>query len=548
MTFTEAAVEVLRLTGKPLHYKKITEIAIEKNLLSHVGKTPETTMSARLATMVKKDRGDAPILKVKPGVFALREFSEDAPDEGADEESSEQSVEASDDKAADPKTDDKKADDKKADVKKKARALPGSDVFPEEDDDDDLILANLDDDASERSRRSNRRRGGRRKRADRDEARTDDKRSSSSSSRSRRSSPRKQVSGDWNRKPADGDAVGGELADAIEKALSAGRSRQGQSHQAIAERLVRDGRLSGNAEDLAPTVAAAVRGDNARRSSAGGRPRFAERGAEVCLTRWDLSASAYRAEQDAIKSAARQTQAVRADFIKRVRSLPDAGLIELLATWLNALGVTSIRAVQAQVGEFDLAGTLKQGPQSIPLAIAIFKGKQAVGRDQVLGVRGAAHHFGQAQAAWLITLGQAKPDAHAETQSQGAMPVAIFDGDALAESMQQAGVGLRQVQLPLAELDVTLLDSLGGGPSQSASSDDERPSRRRRGGRRRTRGRGERTEEAADSKETPADDDNASTDEAKASADAAPEQPIDVEAPTEAIDVPEQVAQPAVES
>ncbi|MGB5314297.1 MAG: winged helix-turn-helix domain-containing protein, partial [Polyangiales bacterium] len=70
MTFTEAAVEVLRSVGKPLHYKKITEIAIERNLLSHVGKTPETTMSSRLATMVKKDRGDAPIIKVKPGVFA----------------------------------------------------------------------------------------------------------------------------------------------------------------------------------------------------------------------------------------------------------------------------------------------------------------------------------------------------------------------------------------------------------------------------------------------------------------------------------------------
>ena len=43
---TEAAVEVLRLAGKPLHYKKITEIAIERNLLSHVGKTPEITMAS----------------------------------------------------------------------------------------------------------------------------------------------------------------------------------------------------------------------------------------------------------------------------------------------------------------------------------------------------------------------------------------------------------------------------------------------------------------------------------------------------------------------
>src|SRR5690606_32520063 len=77
MTFTEAAVEVLRLVGKPLHYKKITEIAIERNLLSHVGKTPEITMSSRLATMDKKDRGEAPIVKVKPGVFGLRDFDDD---------------------------------------------------------------------------------------------------------------------------------------------------------------------------------------------------------------------------------------------------------------------------------------------------------------------------------------------------------------------------------------------------------------------------------------------------------------------------------------
>ena len=77
MTFTEAALEVLRLAGKPLHYKKITELAIERNLLSHVGKTPEVTMSSRLATMVKRDRGEASIVKVKPGVFGLREFSEE---------------------------------------------------------------------------------------------------------------------------------------------------------------------------------------------------------------------------------------------------------------------------------------------------------------------------------------------------------------------------------------------------------------------------------------------------------------------------------------
>lgn len=74
MTFTEAAAEVLRLAGKPLHYKEITELAIEKNLLSHVGKSPEVTMGARLAALLKKEDKTIPIVRVKPGVFALREW------------------------------------------------------------------------------------------------------------------------------------------------------------------------------------------------------------------------------------------------------------------------------------------------------------------------------------------------------------------------------------------------------------------------------------------------------------------------------------------
>src|SRR5262245_60298778 len=76
MTFTDAAAEVLRLVGKPLHYKEITDIAIEKNLLSHVGKSPEVTMGARLAATLKKDTAENPLVRVKPGVFALREWDE----------------------------------------------------------------------------------------------------------------------------------------------------------------------------------------------------------------------------------------------------------------------------------------------------------------------------------------------------------------------------------------------------------------------------------------------------------------------------------------
>ncbi|HSC89842.1 MAG TPA: HTH domain-containing protein [Polyangiaceae bacterium] len=76
MTFTEAAALVLRIVGKPLHYKEITDVAIERNLLSHVGKSPEVTMGARLNALIKKIDKDNPLVRVKPGVFALRDWDE----------------------------------------------------------------------------------------------------------------------------------------------------------------------------------------------------------------------------------------------------------------------------------------------------------------------------------------------------------------------------------------------------------------------------------------------------------------------------------------
>ncbi len=56
MTFYEAALRVLEEAGMPLHSTDITKLAVEKSLLSHVGKTPEVTMLSRLAAMAKRPR------------------------------------------------------------------------------------------------------------------------------------------------------------------------------------------------------------------------------------------------------------------------------------------------------------------------------------------------------------------------------------------------------------------------------------------------------------------------------------------------------------
>jgi hypothetical protein len=41
MTFLEAAIELLRQAGKPLSYKELTELAVKRDMLTQVGRTPE---------------------------------------------------------------------------------------------------------------------------------------------------------------------------------------------------------------------------------------------------------------------------------------------------------------------------------------------------------------------------------------------------------------------------------------------------------------------------------------------------------------------------
>jgi hypothetical protein len=173
MTFIEAAAEVLRQAGKPMHYKEITEAAIAKNLLSHVGKTPEVTMSHRLTAAIKKDDKEVPIVKLKPGVFALREWegkkakrgSAAAREAAAAEEAAANTDEGSADvngleieaalrgaeaKAAAPDPDDDDGDsaDRNTPVSgeealRNELAASGAEFFDDEDDDDQPILAPL---------------------------------------------------------------------------------------------------------------------------------------------------------------------------------------------------------------------------------------------------------------------------------------------------------------------------------------------------------------------------------------------------------------------
>jgi hypothetical protein len=69
--FKNAAIEILKEAGKPLHYKEITKRALEKGILESEGKTPDASMNAQLITEVNSLGEAASFIKTAPAIFAL---------------------------------------------------------------------------------------------------------------------------------------------------------------------------------------------------------------------------------------------------------------------------------------------------------------------------------------------------------------------------------------------------------------------------------------------------------------------------------------------
>lgn len=72
MTFLEAAREVLTEVGEPLHYRDITNRAIEQGLVETRGKTPARTMNAQLSTDIRSR--ESHFVRVGRGVYGLSQW------------------------------------------------------------------------------------------------------------------------------------------------------------------------------------------------------------------------------------------------------------------------------------------------------------------------------------------------------------------------------------------------------------------------------------------------------------------------------------------
>lgn len=544
MTFIEAAAEVLRQAGKPLHYKEITELAIASNLLSHVGKTPEVTMSHRLTAAVKKDDKDVPIVKVKPGIFALREWEEPKAKKrgaalaadgegGASEEVGQENgaldvnaleieaalrgAEQSRETATESDLEDEGSDSDRATPVSGEEALRadlaarGAELFDDEDDDDQPILAPLSQpETTTPQGEGGRRRRGRRRRGRGGNSQVETASGFAPNTSADKSSPSRvevTLSQAPAAAPTEGDdgieareqgvaarpvvrdrqqimaggqptgidvplgegeeLAGRELADAVALVLASFDRNSGPAPvRAVADALLRRGRLQGDPILGAAQVGATVRADNIRRHANGQRIRFRlASNARVGLTDWSLGGELPRLEQEVLGAVERYREASRRALLRRIQELPGHALIELVLVALERVGMMNLRTVRrsgSPGGEAHFSALHKTGGDVIPTALVVRKDGREIGRERVTDLRGALHHYGPATTGWLITTGQVLSGAREEAAAAGAAPVTLYDGIGLCKLLEEIDVGVVKTRFAVAIPDLELLETLRG--------------------------------------------------------------------------------------
>ena len=401
MTFTEAAVEVLRRAGKPLHYKEIAEAALRENLLSHVGQDPEITMGQRLAAMAKRE-DDRKVVAVTPeGTFALIEWA-------VPQDFQIQAV-----------------------APPMQPAETGEPLYRPREREPRAIHAQA------------------RRRLAELQAEHEEGYEEVEAERRRQDLGRKGQ----RRFPPPAEVVFEALAQRQTGAVLAELAADLLRRQLLSEALVRD----------LPSLVAALLEDNRRRTEAGRKPVFIVDGDRVTLVEFPPpTALLEEAQARAPHVGARPLSAnqlgteVRRAVIRalrrRVSELDTSAFENLCAALLERMGMRDVRvAKRSKEGPLYLARQ-RRGVSDLRAAVKLVRGGREIGRADVQELRKDLAHY-SAQMGLVLSPGEAGRDARSEASAAGQAPVALYTGEALPEEMIACRVGVTVQTVEVPDLD-----------------------------------------------------------------------------------------------
>jgi hypothetical protein len=400
MTFTEAAVEVLRRAGKALHFKAIADLAVRENLLSHVGQDPEVTMGQRLAAMAKREE-DRKVVAVAPeGTFALTEWS--VPSDAVVEAKAPPLIPEGAELEKPYRGREREPRPINVQARRRMEALAGHEA---------------DEPEAREVEHHRRERGGQR------------------------------------RFPPPAEVVFEALA----------QRQSGASFAELAAHLLGKGLVSEALVRDMPSLTAALLEDNRRRTEAGRKPAFIVDGERVTLVEFPPPSAAAepseRAPQSGLGRPPTSTQliaeyrrATMRALKRRLADLETAGFEHVCAALLEKMGMRDLRvAKRSKEGPLQLARQ-RRGVSDLRVAVRLVRGAREITRQDVQELRKDLAHY-SAQMGLLLAPGEAGRDARSEASAAGQPPVALYAGEAFAEELVVLRVGVAVQTVELADVD-----------------------------------------------------------------------------------------------
>lgn len=485
MTFTEAALAVLEREGRPLHAREIAEKAVELGILSHVGKTPVQTMSGRLSAAVQRTDGSSPFVRVKPGVFALAEWSGKAPGPKT------APIPAPTPAPTPPASPESKPAARSASAAPALAAkLPSVESLlatsePEEDDDIVVFVEEEDDDAppaaaSESSvegepTRTKRKRRRKRKRTDEVLpvvviGGSEDTPSVTALEPERNEpvrhapdpSPAPREGGRGNKpalkpqsaaiepepsEPSRSVEASDELLDRVITVLR--KANRPLPTSQIAEQI---GRLGPKGTWL---VEAMLEADNLWRQHQGQRLKFVERRSGWMLVDKEVSAEILTAERQITEARDRLMRLAERQLLRRLRSLAPVTFGKAMILYLQASGFEGIRPIdRGSKDELHLTVSDRRAGRRFRTAVVLRRSNadDVLSDRAIVELRGSLHHY-DAASILVITTGGVSDTAKSEAIVPNLPPVSLVDGDSLVRDMVRLGLGVEQRRLAIPAFD-----------------------------------------------------------------------------------------------
>lgn len=445
MTFFEAAVEVLREAGRPLHFKKIAQQAVARDLLSHVGKSPEDTMSARLSQEAAKSADASVIEEVRPNVFGLRA--------GVDVDDASETIllrePAADEPEPAPVEQDAEVDDDLSPV-----AAPS--------------VVRVDSDNRRRGRKRSRRGGRRSDETSTDEDRpnqaeasdeSDDDGDAPKPSRNDRSRSRGGRSRNKVETPERTESLGNDdLGDVAAAAVGVLERAKGRAYSAskVSNELAKAkvGALSALGTAALRSTLTAV---NERRAHQGRPPVFEETKPNFWALATASGTSLARSYAALEHWQVGHRRTLADSLVQSLGELDDTALGSLFTLLLDRLGYTDLQ--QHEDAPVTLSARSPSALAPATLAVQIFAGSQTVRPENVAALRGSLHKYG-ATSGVCFALGGVDDATQEELDVPNVAPIALLDGPAIADLLIESGVGVARFSVDVSCLDDALFRQL----------------------------------------------------------------------------------------